>query len=123
MPSGLKIEVKSCAYLQSWNQLKLSSISFGIQPTRAWNEAARSYDATAIRQADLYVFALLAHREKATVDALDLDQWHFYVVPTSRLNKAPQAKSINLKTIQSLCPRPFTWHELPNAIAPYEEQP
>jgi hypothetical protein len=123
MPSGLKIEVKSCAYLQSWIQKKLSSITFGIQPTRAWNEAARTYDPTAIRQADLYVFALLAHQEKSTVDALDLDQWHFYIVPTSRLNEGPQAKSISLKTIQTFCPKPSTWHELRDAIAPFEPHP
>ena len=31
--SGIKIEVKSSSYLQSWNQNKLSSLTFGIQET------------------------------------------------------------------------------------------
>ena len=31
--NGLKIEIKSSSYLQSWEQLKLSTISFGIQET------------------------------------------------------------------------------------------
>jgi hypothetical protein len=29
------------------------------------------------RHADVYVFALLAHTDKATVDPLSLDQWRF----------------------------------------------
>jgi hypothetical protein len=117
LPSGVKVEVKSCGYLQSWRQLKLSPISFKIRPTRAWNEAARSYAPDPMRQADLYIFALLAHQDKSTVDALDIDQWHFYVVPTSRLNTATQANSINLRTIQSLCPKQYAWHELRDAVA------
>ncbi len=32
-PEGIKIEIKSSAYLQSWAQKKLSNISFSIQPT------------------------------------------------------------------------------------------
>src|SRR5688572_11613935 len=34
---GVKIEVKSCAYLQSWWQRAPSAISFSIRPTRAWD--------------------------------------------------------------------------------------
>ncbi len=34
MENGIKIEVKSGAYLQSWKQEKLSQISFGIAPTK-----------------------------------------------------------------------------------------
>ena len=34
---GIKIEVKSSAYLQSWKQNKLSSIKFDIRPTRGWD--------------------------------------------------------------------------------------
>jgi hypothetical protein len=29
------------------------------------------------RQADVYVFALLAHEDRTTIDPLDLDQWKF----------------------------------------------
>jgi hypothetical protein len=35
-PEGIKIEVKSAAYLQSWSQLKLSNICFSIRPSRYW---------------------------------------------------------------------------------------
>lgn len=117
LPSGLKVEVKSCGYLQSWRQLKLSNITFDIRPTRMWDEDSRSYASEANRQADLYVFALLAHQEKSTVDSLDLDQWHFYIVLTSQLNSLPPSKSINLKTVQALCPKAYHWYELRDGVA------
>src|SRR5687768_9439970 len=58
-PDGLKIEVKSAAYLQSWSQARLSAISFGIQPTRGWDPQSNLTTAEIRRQADVYVFALL----------------------------------------------------------------
>lgn len=36
---GVKIEVKSAAYLQSWHQEKLSRVSFVVPKTRAWDAA------------------------------------------------------------------------------------
>jgi len=38
-PSGLRIEVKTSAYVQSWKQSKLSAISFDIAPKRGWDAA------------------------------------------------------------------------------------
>src|SRR5947209_429818 len=34
---GKKVEVKASAYLQSWQQKRLSSVSFDIAPHRAWD--------------------------------------------------------------------------------------
>ena len=70
---GVKVEVKSASYLQSWEQKKHSYISFGIQPTTRLDDP--SPDNKKQRQADVYVFAVLAHKDKATVDPLDLSQW------------------------------------------------
>ena len=36
-PEGIKIEVKSSAYLQSWHQNRPSAISFGIAKTYPWD--------------------------------------------------------------------------------------
>jgi hypothetical protein len=36
-PSGLRVEVKSAAYLQSWAQKQLSTISFRVPETAAWD--------------------------------------------------------------------------------------
>ncbi len=107
---GLKIEVKSSAYLQSWKQKELSKISFGIQPTVVWDEDNQWTDnntrsSYAKRQADIYVFCLLAHKDKSTVNPLDLSQWEFYVLDTKILNnKVPLQKTIGLSSLLRLKP-------------------
>lgn len=60
-PEGIKIEVKSAAFLQAWHQEKSSSISFRTPKTKAWNSETNALSDTARRQADVYVFALLSH--------------------------------------------------------------
>ena len=35
---GIAVEVKSSGYLQSWDQDKLSSLGFGIQPIHGWDK-------------------------------------------------------------------------------------
>ena len=36
--SGFKVEVKSAAYLQTWKQSRCSTISFGVAPTKSFND-------------------------------------------------------------------------------------
>lgn len=103
-PSGLKIEVKSAAYVQSWHQAKLSSVVFKTPKTRAWDAETNIQSGEPCRQADVYVFALLAHTDKSTIDPLNVDQWHFYVVPTATLNVRTRSQhSITLKSLEKLC--------------------
>ncbi len=46
------------------------------------------------RQADVYVFALLSHRDKATLDPLNVAQWEFYILPAAVLDiKVPQPRT------------------------------
>jgi hypothetical protein len=85
---GLRVEVKSSAYLQSWQQQRLSDISFGIKPTLGWDHATNTMATERKRQADVYVFCVFKHIDKPTVDPLNLDQWDFYVLSTDRLNEA-----------------------------------
>jgi hypothetical protein len=103
-PDGIKVEVKSSSYLQSWEQKKLSTISFGIQPTRIW-ESSNTYSEEAKRQSDVYVFCVLAHKDKDTVDPLNFTQWDFYVLATSVLDeKVGKQKSITLSSLLQLMP-------------------
>lgn len=55
-PTGIKVEVKSAAYLQSWYHKKLSTIRFAIRPTRFWNTISNELATEIKRQADIYVF-------------------------------------------------------------------
>ena len=59
-PSGVKIEVKSAAYLQSWAQTKLSKISFGIRQTQLLNGETNESK----RQAQIYVFVCCVIKSK-----------------------------------------------------------
>lgn len=110
---GIKIEVKSAAYVQSWEQSKLSTIQFGIQPTRAWDFEVDKRSIKMIRQADVYVFCLLKHKEKASINPLKLEQWEFYVLPTRELNKAVGTqKTITLNSLNSLDPIKSSYNDL-----------
>jgi hypothetical protein len=113
--SGRKIEVKSCAYLQAWGQNKLSDIMFNIRPTRAWDVNTGALATELKRQADVYIFALLSHKDKLTLNPLDLDQWEFYVVATNLLD-ARIGNSITLKSLQQLCPVAVSFANLRNSV-------
>jgi hypothetical protein len=98
---GVRIEVKSAAYLQSWYQKRLARITFSTRKTLAWDPDTGEFAAVAQRHADVYVFAHLAHTDKRTVDPLNLDQWRFYVLPRDVLDRRGQ-DSITLKALQEL---------------------
>ena len=123
LPSGVTVEVKSAAYLQTWGQTAESPISFRIRPTRAWdaetNKFASAEDVR--RQADIYVFALLDHREKATVDPLDVSQWEFRLLCTSVVdNRCARQKRISLSRLDKLEPLRCRFADLAACIASLE---
>lgn len=112
-PSGIKVEVKSAAYVQSWRQRALSAVSFVVPKTLAWDAETNVQDREARRQADVYVFALLAHVDKATIDALDLGQWRFYALATSVLDARTRSQhSITLKSLEELTGPPVEYARL-----------
>jgi hypothetical protein len=114
---GRTIEVKSAAYLQTWAQKALSAISFDIAPTRFWDAATNELASMSRRQADLYVFALLAHRDKTTLDAMDLSQWEFYLLPTAVLDaRLPKQKQVSLSALLRLGPVRCAFEELGPSI-------
>jgi hypothetical protein len=116
-PEGVTVEVKSAAYLQRWHQDKLSSISFVLPKTRAWDPRTNRMSDEVARQARVYVFALLTHQDKSTVDPLNLDQWIFYVLPTAVLdNRTRSQHSITLRTLQSISGGPVAYQDLRAAI-------
>jgi len=102
-PEGLKVEVKSAAYIQTWYQSSLSKISFRTPKTRAYDPNTNQLDFEAKRRADVYVFAVLAHQDKSTIDPLNVDQWEFYVVPTATLDARTRSQyGITLPTLKEL---------------------
>ena len=118
-PKGLKIEIKSSAYLQSWEQDKLSKISFNIAPTG--KSQSRSLKRT--RKADVYIFCVLAHKNMATVNPLDLSQWDFYILKTKMLNKKVGGqKTITLSSLKRLKPRQVKYDGIAKEIEKIEKE-
>jgi len=116
-PEGIKVEVKSGAYIQSWAQKKLSTIQFGIRPTQGWDSKNNSYTTAVKRQSDVYVFCVLNHKSQETIDPLNVGQWLFYTLATKELNKALGAqKTITLPSLMKLQPIKATYSELYSAI-------
>ncbi len=118
--AGIKIEVKSSAYLQSWHHKKLSQIRFSIRPSYVWDANANMFEKEAKRSADIYVFCVLKHTVQSTLDPLDLDQWDFYIILASTLNeKFPAQKSISLGGLCRLEPKPLkaSYHEIKARVA------
>lgn len=97
---GIAVEVKSSGYLQSWDQEKLSSLGFGIQPTYGWDSSSNTYSDELARQSDIYVFCAHKHTEQNTVNPLDISQWDFYLLPIETLNeKAGAQKKAQLSSL------------------------
>ena len=100
-PSGRRIEVKSAAYIQAWEQDGFSKILFDIAPKREWSPTD-GYSSEIKRHSDLYVFCVYTAltREKSM---LDLDLWDFYVLPTKVLDQyRPNQKTIALSSLMGL---------------------
>ncbi|WP_457743572.1 hypothetical protein [Sulfurimonas sp.] len=121
--NGLKIEIKSSSYLQSWQQNKLSTICFGIQETSDYDYKTKKYDKQKKRQSDIYIFCVLSHKDKNSVDPLNLSQWDFYILETSILNKkVKHQKTITLSSLLQLHPIKIKYDNLKRKIANIESK-
>jgi len=115
-PGNIKIEVKSASYIQSWHQKELSKISFSIKKSRSWDADTNIQSKESKRQADAYIFALLKHTDKDTINPLNLDQWVFYVLTTDEINNYPRSEhSITLKSLEKLT-KGVDYHSIKNEL-------
>ena len=113
---GKKIEVKSSAYLQSWERDKLSRISFNIYESRPFT--ASVWDSDDIRRhADIYVFCLFGCKDRAAANPMLLEQWSFFVLPTRIINeKLGTQRTVSLSTLEQLPAVKCTYDKLRNVI-------
>lgn len=113
-PTGVRIEVKSAAYLQSWDQPRVSTIRFtGLRGRRLTPPGSYALEATF--NADVYVFAVQTTRDHADYDPLDVSPWRFYVLPGPTVAGAGYA-SMSLSTIQRLGATEIVFDDLGHAI-------
>jgi hypothetical protein len=115
--TGAKIEVKSAAYVQSWHQAKHSTISWRTPRTYLIDPLSNRQSAERRRQADVYVLALLEHKDKSTIDPLNVAQWAFFVLPTKSLDERTRSQhSITLPSLLALTGGPVTYSALAEAV-------
>jgi hypothetical protein len=65
----------------------------------------------------VYVFCLLHHTDKATVDPLDVSQWTFLVLPTRAIDvRLGSRQSLSLRQLKDLMPSEAQWGGIASAI-------
>lgn len=118
---GKRIEVKSAAYLQSWDG-DFSKITFSIAPARTYvDDRGTAFNQEIQRNNDIYVFCIYTAKTR-DISPLDLDYWEFYVLPTQTLNsQKPNQKSISLSSLQKLTPMHVKFDKLYDAIEMYSK--
>ncbi len=112
---GIKIEVKSSRYCQSWRQRRLSTLSFGRLSARAWSEETGARGAVPDVRADVFVFAIQTCRDCQRYDAFDLNQWEFRVIPGAVV-KRHAGRSVGLSFVLKQAPDPLRWDQLHEAV-------
>jgi hypothetical protein len=111
------IEVKSAAYVQTWEQARISEITFSIRPAKGWDASTNTYADNAKRSAAVYVFCLLEGEDRKKIDPLNVAQWMFYVLSTSELDRqVPTQKTIRLGALKAIGAHPCTYDDLKAAI-------
>lgn len=114
-PSGIRVEVKSSAYLQSWNQRRVSNIAFTGLTGRSWSAETNVLSEERELRADVYVFAIHTCREPDQYDALELRYWEFRVLGASALREYGY-RSITKSLLDQIAPNGFRLDELTEAI-------
>lgn len=114
----ITIEVKSSAYLQPWEQKRISSLTFsGLYGTRYHPRApGLGLDPLGKRlNAMVYVFCAQTIDEHDRYDQLDISQWEFYVVPRSAI-AATGYKTLSIRRVRQLAGRQTQWDDLGRAV-------
>lgn len=116
-PDGIRVEVKSSAYIQAWESEHPARISFRIAPAKSLDVSGNySADSRYCRHSDVYVFCVWTAMSREQ-NILDLSLWDFYVIATKILDqKVPNQKTITFQSLLSLQPRKVDYFGLYEAI-------
>lgn len=99
---GKRIEVKSTSYWQSWKKSHAISEqrTFSIKKTHVEYQNSKSEKE---RQNDIYIFCLDKGKTEESANPLNLENWIFYIVPTSIINKLfGDQKTLSLKKLTQI---------------------
>jgi len=124
-PNGKRIEVKCCSYVQDWDQEDYSKISWsGLKAKHLFYASLdRSMVSTHLSErpidykSDIYVLSLFKHKDHATLDILDMDQWCFWVLTKDKIKEITKnGNSVSLIKLQKFGIEPISFSYLNKAI-------
>lgn len=113
--SGIKVEVKSSAYLQSWSQRRHSAIVFTGLTGRAWSAQTNEMAEERTLRADVYVFAINKCRSPQQYDPLRTTDWEFRVMTAAQLREHDR-RSVTLAFLDTHAPTAYSLAELGRAV-------
>lgn len=118
---GKKIEVKSCSYIQDWDQDKLTNIQWSGLKAKSiyWSSAVSKYIPSKEKdyKSDIYILSLLDHKEPKTLDILDMNQWVFYILTKDELKNISGNKSaVSLVKLEKNNTRPVEFKNIQNLV-------
>lgn len=112
-----RIEVKSSAYLQSWQQKAPSKLRFSIAPALEYDWEKYTYAGDLVRHSDFYVFCVFTCLNRTEANIMSMNQWQFYILPTTVLDeKCNNQRSIGLPQLISLGAKRCTFETIKEEI-------
>ncbi|MGQ9688954.1 MAG: hypothetical protein ACUVXF_09240 [Desulfobaccales bacterium] len=100
---GKTIEVKSAAFLQSWQQERPSRIVFDISRKKLWYADTNTWSDIPVRAADCYVFCLYPEVDSSKTDILDIFSWRFFVASRGMIDsKFNNQKTLSLNVLKKI---------------------
>lgn len=120
-PDGKKIEVKCCSYIQDWDQNDYSKVIWsGLKAKELYYSDAvkklselKSVD----YKSDIYILALFKHKDHATLDILNMDQWCFWVLSRENIKEVTKnGNSVSLTKLEKLDIKPVGFSELSKTV-------
>ena len=110
-----RIEIKETSYYHAFNTDGNISKQRAFGITKAYSEY-KNPDSVFERQNDIYVFCLNIGNDKESSNPLKMENWEFYIVPTSIINeKCKDNKTISLGVVRELS-RKFAYEEIKEEI-------
>ena len=112
-----RIEIKETSYYHPWNENgKISNQRvFGITMANS-NYEDQENENKFERQNDIYVFCLNTGKTKEEANPMDINNWEFYIVPTSTINElCGKNKTISLNKVKNIAEQ-VNYFEIKNYI-------
>lgn len=114
--SNVTVEIKATSYWQSWKVLNASGEPLAKRRYGATDESAirfnglRARDSTSVvdmstergLKSQIYVFAFQHETDIVRWNAMDLDQWEFYVLRSEEIARLASGSSVSLKKLRSV---------------------